>query len=128
MRKLLLFLLVIPVISFSQVKLRSEILMAKKTDAENFQNKEVWLDWDISYIMKFEQNPVGIKHLIEKVKIVLKDNELNFDKPYIENFQNLNTSILAGDSEIKKTWIPTTGRNYIVIRLNKEKYELSISK
>lgn len=134
------FIFLMPIISFSQVKLRSEVLKSKKVVPENFQTTDLWLDWEFSYIINFEQNPVGLKRLFEKLESLFKDNDLLLEKPYIDkslianyvkslsDYQTLNISILAGDTEIVKMWQPYDGRNTITLRLDKDKYLISIAK
>ncbi len=139
MKKIALLVLLIPVIGFSQLKYPSETITAKKVTKENYDEKEVWLDYSFGYIIKFEQTPVGLKHLFEKAKSVLEYNNFEFNKPSkddsllasyskdLSNYQSLNTALLVGDSEIDMLWNNDTS-SYISIDLNDKDYKIVITK
>jgi hypothetical protein len=138
MKKIMLLLLFIPMIGFSQLIKTKEIIEAKKPTKDNIEQNEVWLNmYDAFYRIRFEQNPVGVKHLFETLKSVLEVNKLDINNPFLDksllasyakntdDYGTLNTSIIAGDAEIEKYWIgnnETTGR--IIITLNKKEYSI----
>lgn len=139
MKKIILLLLFVPVIGFSQLIYTDEIKNAPISTPENFQDKEVWRDWKIIYTMKFEKTPIGVKHLFEITSDLLKLNNFEFDKPDrdktylasyskdINDYETLNAALKLGDSEIDRKWSKGIGK-YISIILNKSEYIISVTK
>lgn len=99
----------------------------------------MWLEWKYTYVIKFDQTPIGIKHLYETLDKLLRLNSFEFDNPQkdktylasyskdITDYEKLNTSLMVGDSEIEKTWSNGIA-SYISVLLNKKEYAINVTK
>ena len=133
-----LFFVFSPVVVFSQLVKTKAIIEAPKANKENFDQNEVWLNmYDAFYRIKFEQNPVGVKHLFENLKEILEANNLDINKPFYDrsllasyvkdlgDYEAINASALTGSTEIAKYWIgnnSTVGR--IIVTVNAKEYTI----
>ena len=134
MKKIMLLLLLVPFIGFSQLVKTSELKNAIPANGENFKEVGVWLNALNMYSSKaYEKTPVGIKHLFEDLDELLTLNSLDVNKPDsdkslyasyakdIRDYGIINTSILAEDAEIEMSWL-VEPKNLIKIQLNKKEY------
>lgn len=99
---------------------------------------EVWVDLGNAYIMSFPKNAIGIKKLISLTKSILRENNLNFEKPSVDDsyissvvdgiydYEMLHISIKNGSSEIKKIWL--LEKQLFGITLNDKSYFVLIKK
>jgi hypothetical protein len=135
MKKLLLLLLFVPIVAFSQ-KIKIYPLDKVEVAAEkNVLDYEKWLTVQDWYVMRFQLNPVGVKHLFEKFNEIAKLNNIDVEKPYLDksflpsyaqdlyNYGNVNTAIQSQDGEIDKTWF--VGKSYVKIKLTKDDYQIT---
>ena len=141
MKKLLFLLLFVSYFSFSQENKIGNYKFDYKKLPENKELKEneVWFElMKDAYVMNFSKSPIGIKRAIEKLKIVLENNNFDFkspsiDKSYISDlvesiydYEMLNISIQNESSEIKNIW---ANKEYLfVLTLSKDKYTIAIMK
>jgi len=88
----------------------------------------------LATIMRFNQNTVGVKTAISKVKEILSNNDLDFDSPskddsylasYVDgiyDYENINLSCKTGGSIITKIWVK--GDERIVLSLDEKFYTI----
>lgn len=133
MKKLFL-ILILPFFCLSQNIKLPAYQKVEEVSNTNTDKKEVWLKTDVFYSMSFEENPIGIKHLMEQIRAVLKENGVDFknqflNKSYLasynqdmDDYGRTNVAIQSGDSEIDITWF--IERSPIFINLKKGDYSI----
>jgi hypothetical protein len=96
----------------TEIKVEGEL---GKIEREDSYGK--WLDTPVFYTMGFKVNTIGVKNAVEIVKEILSENNIAFAKPrlnksflasYVKNiddYENLNTSISVGGSEVYMMWL-----------------------
>lgn len=133
MKKIMLLLLFVPMIGFCQLILPAEARDAKMVNNINIDQTEVWLNiLDKMKKIKFEQNPIGVKHSFEVLKPLLSLNNAS-EKPTLDesfyasyakdlkNYETINLSVMSGDAEIKMSWL-VNDKNIILFNLSKNGY------
>ncbi len=149
-----IYILIISIFFISN-KLSSQIIYDFKNsiDASRTANKSIQFNYWIksseiideipyfSYIHFFNKNTIGTKKAIDLVKLICKNNDLDFDNPnvddsylasYVESildFEKLYLSIETGGSIIEKVWYKfTKSKKACIMRLSlsEESYSVSI--
>ena len=86
------------------------------TYSETDHHYEKWVRDEGSAMIEFQQTPMGLKHCRELVQRILSENKMLYktatsddsvigsDVPNKENYEQLNSSIKKGNSELKVIW------------------------
>ena len=138
MKKIILLLLVSS-FGFAQGIGKTKITVDKTEKNYNPKtDNELWVEFTTSYMMTFNQNSIGIKHAFEKVKGILLENNLDFNKPLVNNnylstavrnlddYELLNITVKDGSSEVRMIW--EINGKIIAISLSDKNYFITISK
>lgn len=93
-----------------------------------------------TYVHLFNTNTIGAKKAIDLVKLICKNNNLDFENPdkdetylasYVESivdFENLNLSVKAGGSIVEKQWYKfSLSGNVCLMRLTLDENRYSVS-
>lgn len=139
MKKIILLLLFVPLIGFSQefgnYKIEKALLYNNNTV---FVSNQWYKDEEGKFcIKKYNKTPIGIKNAMSDVKTILYSNKVDFNSPFIddtylssivkniEDYEILNIEIKSENSEVNKQW-RISDYNYLVLRLKKEGYEINL--
>ncbi len=128
------------VVLFSPIFSNGQIIAFKTSEVKPYPKKteSEFKQWysltPLATIMRFNQNTVGVKTSISKIKEILSNNDLDFDTPtkdesylasYVDDiydYENINLSCKAGGSIIAKTW--EKGNERIVLSLDEKFYTI----
>jgi len=118
MKKIILLLLLVSGFVNAQKIGKTELKVEGKLgEIERDDSYNKWLDTPGAYMMEFKVNTIGVKKAVEIVKDILSKNDISFAKPQlnksflasyvnnIDDYENLNTSISAGGSEVFMMWL-----------------------
>lgn len=131
---IILLILFFPILSNGQIiafKTSEVKPYPKNTECEFKQ----WYSLNpLATIMRFNQNTVGVKIAISKVKEILSNNDLDFESPskddsylasYVDgiyDYENINLSCKTGGSIISKSW--QKGNEVISLSLTEDTYTI----
>jgi hypothetical protein len=111
-------LILISIHAYSQVK-GIDLQKAKplKNNSKVFKNYEDLLAYGGAYCITYPLDPVGLQHCMDKLRYLLKQNNLTWENPHkdksllassvnphLEDYINLHASLQAQTSEVNRTW------------------------
>jgi hypothetical protein len=119
---LLIAFLITPFICNAQIKgIDKYTTVTGQSEFAKVLTNEVWFfvkltDKPASYVMFFDNTPVGLKHAVEETIKLCKANSKDFNNPDIDNsmlpsyaetifdYGSVHTGLSIGSAEIRKVW------------------------
>lgn len=137
MKKIMLLLLFVPLIGFSQDFGNYKVEEHKPEPKTGLVKNQWYKSSGGSFIQYFNQTPIGIKNAISEIKSILLSNKIKIEEPSLDStylssivkdfydYEMLNISISNESSEVYQSW-DIDRKSFLVLNLKKDSYYIMI--